>query len=322
MQVTYDLAVMKIAYQIQSVDKPNFDDLFIHMSAFHTMMSYFKALGKFIDECGLTHMMVESNLLASGSVNGFISGKHFNRCKRLHLLLSLALQVLHIQKFLTTNQITISENVIDYLIKMQPEKLSSDELTDAELSTINQKYSEFKLDTLNGMYGKTAQYYVMYIEFVNYYLMFTRSIRVGDFDLYKFIIPKLCNLFFMFNQNNYARWLLKYHDDLLTVEQKHPQLAEEFKRGMFGIKRTSNSFSCVPVDLTLEQTINVDAARRLTGIMHFTNSISARQRWARSHGLRSTIISYVFDLSGLKKIQDATSSLEKKSNNERFCSFT
>ncbi|KYQ52433.1 hypothetical protein ALC60_08447 [Trachymyrmex zeteki] len=45
------------------------------------------------------------------------------------------------------------------------------------------------------MYGKTAQYYVMYIEFVNYYLMFTRSIRVGDFDLYKFIIPKLCNLF-------------------------------------------------------------------------------------------------------------------------------
>ena len=72
--------------------------------------------------------------------------------------------------------------------------------------------------------------------------MFIRSIRVGDFDLYKFIMPKLCNLFSMFNQNNYVRWLLKYHEDLLTVEKKHPQLAEECKRGMFGIKRTFNSF--------------------------------------------------------------------------------
>ena len=35
---------------------------------------------------------------------------------------------------------------------------------------------------------------------------------------------------------------------------------------MFGIKRTFNPFSRVLVDLTLEQTVNADAARRLTGI--------------------------------------------------------
>jgi len=53
---------------------------------------------------------------------------------------------------------------------------------------------------------------------------------------------------------------------------------------MFGKKRTSNSFSRALIDLTLEQTVNADAARKLTGITYFTNSISARQRWARSHG--------------------------------------
>lgn len=311
MQVTYDLQITKVAYQIQSVEKPNFDDLFIHMGAFHTMMAYFKALGKFIDDCGLTHMMVESNLLASGSVNGFIIGKHFNRCKRLHPLVSLGLQVLHIEQFLKINKITISEHVIDFLKEIQSKNVCTDKITDAELLAVIKKYLEFKQDTLDGIHGKTAQYYVMYIEFVNYYLMFTRSIRVGDFDLYKFIIPKLCSLFFMFNQHNYARWLLKYYEDLLKVEEKFPQLAEEFKKGMFGIKRTNNSFSRAPVDLTLEQTVNADAARRLTGITHFTNSISARQRWARSHGIRSTIISHVFDISGLKPIQDATFSLEK-----------
>ncbi|GFU94344.1 uncharacterized protein TNCV_4368181 [Trichonephila clavipes] len=58
----------------------------------------------------------------------------------------------------------------------------------------------------------------------------------------------------------------------------------------FGIKRTNKPFSRQPIDLTLEQTINADAARTLTGITHLTNSISARQRWARSHDIRSTII--------------------------------
>lgn len=40
------------------------------------MMAYFKTVGKYIEGCGLTYIMVESELLAGGSVNGFITGKH------------------------------------------------------------------------------------------------------------------------------------------------------------------------------------------------------------------------------------------------------
>ena len=39
-----------------------------------------------------------------------------------------------------------------------------------------------------------------------------------------------------------------------------------FKKGMFGIKRSSKSFSRSPIDLALEQTINADAANQRTGI--------------------------------------------------------
>lgn len=88
----------------------------------------------------------------------------------------------------------------------------------------------------------------MYIEFVNYYLMFTRSIRVGDFDLYKLIIPKLCNLFFVFNRNNYSRWLLGYLDELLVDGETHPEVATEFKKGMIEIKRTDHNFSRLLID--------------------------------------------------------------------------
>ncbi|CAG5019593.1 unnamed protein product [Parnassius apollo] len=44
MWVTYDLAIAKVAYQIQAMEKPHFDNLFIHLGPFHIMMAYFKAI--------------------------------------------------------------------------------------------------------------------------------------------------------------------------------------------------------------------------------------------------------------------------------------
>ncbi|GFW57469.1 hypothetical protein TNCV_543791 [Trichonephila clavipes] len=173
-QVTYDLAIAKVALQIQATKKSDFDNLFIHSGAFHIMMASFKAAGKVIIDCGLTNVRVQSNLLACCSVSGFLEAKHLNR-------------------------------------------------------------------------------------------------------------------FFICNQPNYARWASKYYDSLMKIAETHPDLFEEFQKGFFGIQRTYKPFSKQPIDLVLEQTINADAARRLT-----TNSISARQRWALSHDIRSTIISCVY----------------------------
>lgn len=55
--------------------------------------------------------------------------------------------------------------------------------------------------------------------------------------------------------------LCRYHGSLQKMYVSHPQLSEKFKKGMFGMK----SISRISVDLTIEQTINADDARRLTG---------------------------------------------------------
>lgn len=96
----------------------------------------------------------------------------------------------------------------------------------------------------------------------------------------------------------------------MTICLKHPGIVQEFEKGSFGIKRTEKPFSRQPIDFTLEQTINLDATRRLIGISHFTNSISARQRWARNHRIRSIIISHVYEETGLQKSQDVAGDLE------------
>ncbi|GFW32685.1 uncharacterized protein TNCV_3679331 [Trichonephila clavipes] len=119
-QVTYDLAIAKIAYKIQSTSKPQFNNLFIHLGSFHLMMAFFKAIGVFINECGLSHMMIESNIIASGSVNGLVEGKNFNRCKRLHPLMALGLKMLHFDHFLDNIEYNfLKEQDIDDLLHYQ-----------------------------------------------------------------------------------------------------------------------------------------------------------------------------------------------------------
>lgn len=46
MEVTYDLAIAKVALQLQSTEKPKFDNLSVHLGSFRIMMAYFKAVVK------------------------------------------------------------------------------------------------------------------------------------------------------------------------------------------------------------------------------------------------------------------------------------
>ena len=85
-----------------------------------------------------------------------------------------------------------------------------------------------------------------------------RSFRIGDFDLYIYCLPKFASLFFALNNQNYARWLVRYHDNLFKLSETHPEVYKDFQEGCFAIKRTQKDFSALPIDLTLEQTINAD----------------------------------------------------------------
>ncbi|GFY59169.1 uncharacterized protein TNIN_490501 [Trichonephila inaurata madagascariensis] len=126
--------------------------------------------------------MIESNIIASGSVNGLVEGKHFNRCKHLHPLMALGLQMLHFDHFLKMDNIKynfLKEQVIDDLLHYQ-EVIDSHssmpiELTNNVLSRVISAYQKFVEETRQGEHGKTAQFYLIYIQLVNYYITMSRS---------------------------------------------------------------------------------------------------------------------------------------------------
>lgn len=236
------------------------------------MLAFFKAIGKFISGSGLMTIDVDSEVIANGSVDVFLQGKHFNRCKRLHPLMAAGLEILYFEFFLKKTGLSIDDNTRTELMKINDEP-SATIFENKELSKIINTYSAHKERCKEGVFGKTAQLYITYIDLVNYYRLLSRSIRSGDFQLFKYILSNISSLFFVTNQPNYARWLQRYYDNLLKLNETHPDLERAMNAGYLGIQRTSKSFSRQPIDLTLEQTINADAGRKLTGVIHFTNSI-------------------------------------------------
>ena len=54
-------------------------------------MAYLAILGKSFKDAGLSYIMVESGLVAVGSINGVMNGKHYNHSIQAHKLVFEAL---------------------------------------------------------------------------------------------------------------------------------------------------------------------------------------------------------------------------------------
>jgi hypothetical protein len=109
--------------------------------------------------------LVNANVLAHGSINSFITGKHFNQCKRLHPLLYLALEILHFETFIENNNIEVSDEIKNYLSEFKHQTSVSPTITHDELIYLFEQYERYKEQTLKGEHGKTPQFYMSYNEF-------------------------------------------------------------------------------------------------------------------------------------------------------------
>lgn len=104
-----------------------------------------------------------------------------------------------------------------------------------------------------------------------------------------------------------------YLSNLIRLQKENSLLVTEFRRGAFEITRTKANLARSPVDLTLEQTINVDASKQLSKNL-CAKSMFARQRWALNHSMRTKILTAVKENVGLSQKNDTSYSLQKKSN--------
>ena len=75
--VTYDLAIAKIAMQIQKEESPVYNNMIIALGSFHIEMAYLKARDKIIPESGRLFLLQECQV----SIKSSLSGLSYNKCK-------------------------------------------------------------------------------------------------------------------------------------------------------------------------------------------------------------------------------------------------
>ena len=206
-QNTCDLAIAKLCYAIQSKESPKLDNVFMHLGTFHIECAFYKDIGTFIDGSDLTNVLVDSEIIANGSLKGFLSGKNYNRCKRVHQIMSLSLQKLHFEEFLNAENIIVSEKVTSYLLEFEKKPSENPMINHDKTLLLMEKYQTYTKKTLAGHFGKTAQYHSIYIDMVNLYHILVKSVRTGNLEMYIYALSRIVNFFFLFNHQNYSRLL-------------------------------------------------------------------------------------------------------------------
>ena len=167
--VTYDLATAKLAIRIQEQESPRFNKLFVLLGNFHLEGSYFGALGYIIDCSGITDILVDKGLIGPASLKGFCQGKHYNRCIRLHPLMYSALISIHFDQFITDTN-PLSDRILTLLEEFvvsgnQVESILNNE----EFIRMIDRYEKYRNQTRNGEHGRTAEFWIKYTDWVQYF---------------------------------------------------------------------------------------------------------------------------------------------------------
>ncbi|MES9950704.1 MAG: hypothetical protein ABW118_17235 [Candidatus Thiodiazotropha sp.] len=291
--VTFDLAVAKKAYSLVW-QQPDFKNVIVRMGVFHTICSIFGALGKKMKGSGLSEIVIEAGVCASGSLDKVMSGKHFNRALRVHKVMLEALERLLIQKFeqslLETER--LSQNTSDLLLTAtkNPSHDTLQEMKENEdLCSYFARYKQFKQSVRDGHLGKTAQFWLSYMDIVWLILTLIKATKMNDLQLHLASLYSLCPILFAYDHTNYARYLPVYILTILNLNITHPGAEGLLRDNGISVRRSSVPLSRNAVDITIEQTINRHAKSQ-GGIIGFSRNYAAYYRWCVTRHYRTKLV--------------------------------
>ena len=110
-------------------------------------------------------------------------------------------------------------------------------------------------------------------------LCLIRVTREGNWELHLECIKAVLPWFFAYDHTNYVRYLPVYLVHMLDPPDTHPEAYSMLSQGDFGVQRTtSHGFSQLPVDQTIEQTLNHNTKTK-GGIIGLSLKKGAVQWW-------------------------------------------
>ena len=246
----------------------------------HTLMAFIHAMGKRFAGSGFDTIIVSVGLIAEGSLDHMMKGKHVNRGLRIHKTMNEAILRLLIEAFikhLINNDFLIADEEkdsidhYDYIgLKLSlihsistdhDRLLSIDGMSDIIRKTknLNERFIKFCNESCED--NPTFEYWLSYLQMSNDLLFQIAAVKRPSWPLmletYMIMLP----WFFAYDLYNYSRYFSYFVTQMQYLERDYPTIYQTFRteHGFVVNQLLSNGFSGKPVDKFIENSIYQDA---------------------------------------------------------------
>ncbi|KAG1659234.1 Programmed cell death protein 4 [Nymphon striatum] len=176
----------------------------------------------------------------------------------------------------------------------------TDILHDRLFETVAQQFGDF-LNNLRQGNGTLAAFWMSYIDMVELMLKLLRASREGNWKLYLTSIHEMIPWCFSYDNINYARYLSAYYAEMTNLPEEHPEIHDYLEAGGFSVQIGSkNTFGKIPVDQTVEETVNRDTQTQ-GGTKGFSLKANALSRYYLTAEYRSSYLRRLKDMLNINQ---------------------
>ena len=250
-----DMPTYKIIMHLKSENSAYFKDITPILGAFHQQLSYMYAIYKRFVGSGLADILVSAGVVVEGSVDHALRGKHYRRGLRCILLMREALLHKRIETVLefgvlskeTRENLVILHNSttkeLNALQKAQFELENSKDIT----KLVQRVYQMVETDM--------GDFWISFLEMTDPLVQCIDALHSQNFIEYLSSTYYMLSGLMIYDNHDYGRWLPDYWAQLSTL----PVEQMDFFRNHFSQSMIGLPYSCQPMDLWIETTMNLNS---------------------------------------------------------------
>ena len=234
----FDQAMHAKAVEIKWKKMDQFKDCVVMLGIFHMLMMYLGIIGKRFKDAGLRDVLVQSEIVAEGSIERTLTGKMYNRVVRCYKLMYEALMRLPIDKFHSemkeNEEKMCAQNEALLKINELRQSLNREKFEEIRDSDDLGEYKNMLMDfrikvESNG--GDLRKFWLSFLNMVNVLLFTLYATRSFYWNLLLDCVREVTIYAFAYENYNYARYLPAFLGEMMALETTHPEVYKDFQEG-------------------------------------------------------------------------------------------
>ena len=250
-----DLPTYKLILELKTENSDRFVNITPVIGAFHQQMSYIYAIYKRFLGSGLSDLLISAGVIVEGSVDQALRGKHYRRGLRCIMLWREAL--IHERITMILNHKPLSAETICHLNILRKALLETKaSLASAYAHLENKEDIQMLVDgVFEAPNTDMGTYWMSFIEMSDILLQNIHACHVRNFEEYLSSTRDMLAGMLAYNNHDYGKWLSDYWGMMTSLaEDKWQYLSQHFSQSLTGLP-----YSCQPMDLWIEVTMNLDS---------------------------------------------------------------